>query len=82
MATVTKITASAGRTINIGNYHSLRFDASVEVELEDGDDRAAVIRGAFQLANDEVERQATRRLDTIKEDRDSIFAHVIAEGRR
>ena len=33
----TKISVSFGRTVNTGNFNSLRLDASMEVDLEPGD---------------------------------------------
>ena len=34
---ITKVSVSYGRTINMGNYESLRLEYSAEVELDPGD---------------------------------------------
>ena len=32
---ITKISGTLGRTINLGNFNSMRIEATVEVELDD-----------------------------------------------
>lgn len=42
---IRQMTLTAGRTFNLGNFESLRVDASATVDIEDGEDLAAA-RGA------------------------------------
>lgn len=37
---ITQFTVGASRTMNLGNFNSLRIEASVTTDLNDGDDRA------------------------------------------
>lgn len=47
---IIKISGTLGRTINLGNFNSMRIEASVEVELDSPDEieeaRAAIIAEA------------------------------------
>jgi len=54
MASITKVEVSIGRTINMGNYESLRASVSLEAELGPDDDVTAVrkvlnVRAAQEL---------------------------------
>jgi hypothetical protein len=42
---IRQMTLTAGRTFNLGDFESLRVDASATVEIEEGEDLAAA-RGA------------------------------------
>lgn len=58
MAKVKSITASYGKTINLGNYNNMRLEAEIEVELEEGDNAEEVFKGAFGRVYKEVELRA------------------------
>ena len=78
MATITRVTATVGRTVNLGNFNSLRLDVSYEAELapeEEGKHRE-VTRGLYRAACEELERQALATLAAIEAQRDAIFATV------
>jgi hypothetical protein len=38
---IRQMTLTAGRTFNLGNFESLRVDASATVDIEEGEDLAA-----------------------------------------
>jgi hypothetical protein len=40
---ITETTLSLGRTVNLGNYESLRADLSIKVTLEDGESFESVV---------------------------------------
>ena len=44
----TKISVSFGRTVNTGNFNSLRLDASMEVDLEPGDTPPSAYAQAYE----------------------------------
>lgn len=50
----TKISVSYGRTINTGNFNSVRLDASIEVELEPGDSASDAYDKAFATVKTQV----------------------------
>ena len=54
MANVSKVDVSIGRTINIGNYESLRASVSLEAELAPGDTVTQVRRELNILAAEEL----------------------------
>lgn len=45
---LTEVRVGAARTLNLGNYESLRIEAGATVAIEDGDDMAAV-KAALQV---------------------------------
>jgi hypothetical protein len=55
-----KISVSYGRTINTGNFNSVRLDASIEVELEDGDTATAAYDKAFEIVKAQVGSEAMK----------------------
>lgn len=52
---MTTVRISIGRTVNLGNYQSLRLDASHEVEVAGGD-RAAAVEEATRLCRADLAR--------------------------
>lgn len=68
------VSVSYGRTVNLGNFNSLRFEASVEVELEEGEKAINAIHLAKKLVKAEVETAITADLVAIQDKRDAIFA--------
>ena len=55
---IRKVTASYGRTINLGDFNSLRLDATFEADVEPGEDPLDAINHLFAEARAEVKRQA------------------------
>ena len=47
MSKVTETTFGVARTINLGNYESLRLEHTVTIQLEDGDTIKSVRDAAF-----------------------------------
>ena len=43
----TKTSVSFGKTVNTGNFNSLRFDASMEIDMEPGDTATEAYTKAF-----------------------------------
>lgn len=43
---IRQMTLTAGRTFNLGNFDSLRVDASATVDIEEGEDLAAAREAA------------------------------------
>jgi hypothetical protein len=54
---VKQITAQFAFTKNLGNYQSLRAEAGITVEVEDGENVLAVYEEAFQTVKDQVKQQ-------------------------
>lgn len=54
MAKLTQITVSVGFTKNVGNFQTIRADASVTLELELNDDPSKVFRQGWQQAAEQV----------------------------
>lgn len=74
MAKVTKVTINRGITINKGNYESERFDASVEVLLDKGDDPTIIAGEMGAECNKMLALQLLHRLSTGRE---SIVAKLM-----
>jgi len=53
----TKIKASVGITKNIGNYESVRLDASEERDIVDGEDEKAAWVSLWKAVQDQIEEQ-------------------------
>ena len=51
-----KITVKIGRTINMGNYESLRADAGLESKIPDGEDSSEYYKSMWNEVNSEVSR--------------------------
>lgn len=51
---ITQITASFGFTKNMGNYQTLRADASVVVDVEEGEISEEVFKKAFEMVKTQV----------------------------
>lgn len=54
MAKLTQITVSVGFTKNVGNFQTIRADASVTLELEPNDDPGKVFRQGWQQVAEQV----------------------------
>lgn len=57
MAEISKVEVSVGRTVNVGNYESLRASVSLEAFLSPGDDMHQVRK--------ELNIQAAHELDLV-----------------
>lgn len=47
MASVKTLTVTVGRTVNLQNYNSIRFEISEEVSLDPGDSQDVVYRETY-----------------------------------
>lgn len=66
---ITETTLSLGRTVNLGNYESLRADLSIRVEL-DGDsneDFDAVVAEMKRVLSGNLERVLDTQLNNTEE---------------
>lgn len=54
---ITETTLSLGRTVNLGNYESLRADLSIKVALEDGE--------SFEDALPEMKAVLSKNLELV-----------------
>lgn len=54
---ITETTLSLGRTVNLGNYESLRADLSIKVSLEDGE--------SFEDALPEMKAVLSKNLELV-----------------
>lgn len=63
-----RITASYGRTINTGNYESLRAEATFEADLEPGDDPQEVQAILMAQAKGAVKDQVWADRETYSQD--------------
>lgn len=81
-ARVTEFTVSIGRTVNLGNYHSLRMEYSVTMEVDEGDEKVReAMRGAMLGAKQELERAIVHELEAMELGQDVIFASLPKERR-
>jgi hypothetical protein len=73
---VVTITATYARTFNLGEYNSMRLEASLSADLDDDDDPAAAHAELFDLAKATVKAQAAPVLERRKKEiaaiRDSL----------
>ena len=51
-----EVSVSVGRTINMGNYESLRIELSGAAVIEDGDDRSEVVANISDWLRAQVRR--------------------------
>lgn len=56
----TKISVSYGKTVNTGNFNSLRLDAGMEVELEPNENPSEVYAKAFAAVKNIVAAEAAK----------------------
>lgn len=54
---IKEITIGASRTINLGNYNSIKVEGRATVELEEGEDGSPFIEAARDKAIEEVKLQ-------------------------
>ena len=54
---IKEITVGASRTINLGNYNSIKVEGSCTVELAEGEDGSPFIEMARERATEEVKQQ-------------------------
>ena len=60
---VTKITVSYGRTINLGNYESLRLEYGMECDVDVGINPAEVLDEARVYLRDRLKKGARDEID-------------------
>ena len=51
---ITSVIATFGFTKNIGNYQTLRADATVSVNLEDGETAEQAFEKAFEIVKNQI----------------------------
>lgn len=73
---VSTVSVSYGRTVNLGNFNSLRYDATVEVQIDEGEDCQTALSKARATAKQEVEKAVLGELTNIEAGRDAIFASM------
>lgn len=54
---ITTISASFGFTKNLGNYQTLRADATVTAEINEDENADDAFKKAFELAKEQVSRE-------------------------
>jgi hypothetical protein len=59
VARVTQVEARLGQTVNLGHYNSLRLEFAVTLDLEPGDDQAAVAEQAWRICEGELAAKKT-----------------------
>jgi len=66
---ITETTLSLGRTVNLGNYESLRADLSIRVELDGVSNESfdAVVAEMKRVLSDNLERVLNTRLNNTEE---------------
>ena len=52
---VTHLSISVGRTVNLGNYESVRKERGVEIELEPGDNIEEINQVETKMLQDDVD---------------------------
>lgn len=71
MATITAVAITYGRTFNLGDYQSARIDITIEADLDELDDRQAVLDDLWRRAKDNVKAQALplyrKQADQVRE---------------
>ena len=68
---IKEITIGASRTINLGNYNSIKVEGSCTIEIADGEDASPFIEVAREKAIEEVRQQlkeAYKELSPPKKD--------------
>ena len=58
---IKKATINMGRTVNLGNFESARFDLSIEAELEAKED----LKELESTVSDNLEGMISRKLDSL-----------------
>lgn len=76
---VTTLTKTYGRTVNIGNYNSIRFENTAEAVVEPGEDITRVDEALYELVKNATEADIVDKLNAIQAEQDEIFSHAIAQ---
>ena len=58
---IKKVTVSMGRTVNLGNFESARFDLAIEAEV----DALADIKDLESAVSDNLEQMILNKLDPV-----------------
>ena len=58
---IKKVIIGMGRTINLGNFESARFDLAIEAETDALED----IKGMESIVSDNLEQMISRKLDSL-----------------
>lgn len=63
---IKEITVSASRTINLGNYESLRVEGSCTMELQPHEAEAEFVDAARKQAIEEIKTQMNQAYNAVK----------------
>lgn len=63
---IKEITVGGSRTINLGNYNSIKVEGSCTVEFSAGEDEKVFIDAARKTATDEVKTQLKDAYSALK----------------
>jgi hypothetical protein len=79
---IDKITKSYGRTVNVGDFNSIRLETTIEATLEPGEDADPAGAALYEQVKNEVENDILGKLDEIQGARDDIFNHIAAQNNK
>jgi len=79
---VTKISLRYGRTVNLGNFESVKVECEIEAEIEEGDDPASARKVLHEQVKADVREQllplAKLRMEQVNEIISSLPADLQA----
>ena len=67
-----KATINMGRTVNLGNFESARFDLAIEAEVEAKEDLKELEEVVSETLDDMIDRRLSSMLKNIKDKEDFI----------
>ncbi len=67
-----KATINMGRTVNLGNFESARFDLAIEAEVEAKEDLKELEEVVSENLDDMIDRRLSSMLKNIKDKEDFI----------
>ena len=67
-----KATINMGRTVNLGNFESARFDLAIEAEVEAKEDLKELVEVVSENLDDMIDRRLSSMLKNIKDKEDFI----------
>ena len=73
-----QIEASYGRTVNMGDYNSMRVDIKLVADIEEGDDEAAAADALRAMARNQVMLELARTNGKLAAQVEGVFAGLPA----
>lgn len=70
MGKIFECTVTYGRTVNIGNFESLRIDVSAGMKISPGEDHQEVLEACKRKVKNEAEKFISSELRTINKAKD------------